>query len=87
MKTLVAVLGVTLAAADLTTGFVGTPYLCHVLSRFGEWMCRVVAGLERDPAEPGYKHVLSVRQVAPYAANTFTGSLLKTLDEELATVL
>ncbi len=100
----------------LTTGFVGTPYLCHVLSRYGhtdlayrllnrkeypswlypvtqgattiwerwdglkpdgsfqdagmnsfnhyaygaigEWMYRVVAGLEVDPAEPGYKHVL-----------------------------
>jgi alpha-L-rhamnosidase len=100
----------------LTTGFVGTPYLCHVLSRtgrldlayrllnrqeypswlypvtqgattiwerwdglkpdgsfqdegmnsfnhyaygaVGEWMYRVVAGLELDPAEPGYKHVL-----------------------------
>ena len=100
----------------LTTGFVGTPYLCHVLSALrpldaglqaaeprgvpvlalpreagrhhdlgalgraearrqlperrhelfnhyaygaiGEWMYRVVAGLELDPAEPGYKHVL-----------------------------
>lgn len=100
----------------LTTGFVGTPYLCHVLSRFGhtdvayellnqesfpswlypvkkgattiwerwdgikpdgsfqdvgmnsfnhyaygaigEWLVRVVAGLEIDAAEPGYKHVL-----------------------------
>jgi alpha-L-rhamnosidase len=100
----------------LTTGFVGTPYLCHVLSRYGytdvayrllnrdtypswlypvtqgattiwerwdgqkpdgsfqdpgmnsfnhyaygaigEWMYRVVAGLEVDPREPGYKHVL-----------------------------
>jgi alpha-L-rhamnosidase len=100
----------------LTTGFVGTPYLCHVLSRYGqtdlayrllnrtdypswlypvtqgattiwerwdglkpdgsfqdagmnsfnhyaygavgEWMYRVVAGLEIDPSEPGYKHVL-----------------------------
>lgn len=100
----------------LTTGFVGTPYLCHVLSRFGqtdvayellnqetfpswlypvkkgattiwerwdgikpdgsfqdagmnsfnhyaygaigEWLYRVVAGLEIDPAEPGYKHIL-----------------------------
>jgi alpha-L-rhamnosidase len=100
----------------LTTGFVGTPYLCHVLSRYGhtdlayrllnrkeypswlypvtqgattiwerwdgqkpdgtfqdpgmnsfnhyaygaigEWMYRVVAGLEVDPAEPGYEHVL-----------------------------
>jgi alpha-L-rhamnosidase len=100
----------------LTTGFVGTPYLCHVLSRYGytdvayellnqesypswlypvkkgattiwerwdgikpdgsfqdadmnsfnhyaygsigEWLYRVVAGIEVDPAEPGYKHVL-----------------------------
>ncbi len=100
----------------LTTGFVGTPYLCHVLSRYGEldlayqllnrqeypswlypvtqgattiwerwdgqrpdgscqdvgmnsfnhyaygasgeWMYRVVAGLEIDPEEPGYRHVL-----------------------------
>jgi alpha-L-rhamnosidase len=100
----------------LTTGFVGTPYLCHVLSRFGqtdvayellnqetypswlypvkkgattiwerwdgikpdgsfqdagmnsfnhyaygaigEWLYRVVAGIEADPAEPGYKHIL-----------------------------
>ncbi len=99
----------------LTTGFVGTPYLCHVLSStgrldlayrllnreeypswlypvkqgattiwerwdgqkpdgsfqdagmnsfnhyaygaIGEWMYRVVAGLELDPAEPGYRHV------------------------------
>ncbi|HEX9186556.1 MAG TPA: family 78 glycoside hydrolase catalytic domain, partial [Vicinamibacteria bacterium] len=100
----------------LTTGFVGTPYLCHVLSRYGqtalayrlllreeypswlypvkqgattiwerwdgqkpdgsfqdagmnsfnhyaygaigEWMYRVVAGLDLDPREPGYRHVL-----------------------------
>lgn len=100
----------------LTTGFVGTPYLCHVLSRYGytdvayellnqesypswlypvkkgattiwerwdgikpdgsfqhagmnsfnhyaygaigEWLYSVVAGLEIDPAEPGYKHLL-----------------------------
>jgi alpha-L-rhamnosidase len=104
----------------LTTGFVGTPYLCHVLSRFGhadlayrlllreeypswlypvkqgattiwerwdgqkpdgsfqsvgmnsfnhyaygaigEWMYRVVAGLELDPREPGYRHVLAQPQ-------------------------
>jgi alpha-L-rhamnosidase len=97
----------------LTTGFLGTPYLCHVLSRYGhtdvayelltqesypswlypvkqgattiwerwdgikpdgsfqdasmnsfnhyaygaigEWLYRVVAGIEVDPAEPGYK--------------------------------
>ncbi len=100
----------------LTTGFLGTPYLCHVLSRhgyldeaylllnredypswlypvkkgattiwerwdgikpdgsfqnekmnsfnhyaygaIGEWMYRVMAGIEIDPAAPGYKHVL-----------------------------
>jgi alpha-L-rhamnosidase len=99
----------------LTTGFVGTPYLCHVLSRFGytdeaylllnreeypswlfpvkqgattiwerwdgqkpdgtfqdvgmnsfnhyaygaigEWMYRVMAGIEIDPTAPGYKHI------------------------------
>jgi alpha-L-rhamnosidase len=100
----------------LTTGFVGTPYLCHVLSQFGytdvayellnqesypswlypvkkgattiwerwdgikpdgsfqdagmnsfnhyaygaigEWLYRVVAGIDLDPAKPGYKHIL-----------------------------
>ena len=100
----------------LTTGFVGTPYLCHVLSRYGyldeaymllnrdqypswlypvkqgattiwerwdgqkpdgsfqdkgmnsfnhyaygaigEWMYRVMAGIEIDEAAPGYKHTL-----------------------------
>jgi alpha-L-rhamnosidase len=100
----------------LTTGFVGTPYLTHVLSgtghadvafdlleqksypswlypvsqgattiwerwdgqkpdgsfqdpgmnsfnhyaygAIGDWMYRVVAGLELDPAEPGYKHLI-----------------------------
>jgi alpha-L-rhamnosidase len=100
----------------LTTGFVGTPYLCHVLSRYGqtatayellnqesypswlypvkkgattiwerwdgikpdgsfqdagmnsfnhyaygaigEWLYRTVAGLEIDPAAPGYQHIL-----------------------------
>ncbi len=100
----------------LTTGFVGTPYLCHVLTRFGyldvaydlvnqetypswlypvkqgattiwerwdgikpdgsfqdpgmnsfnhyaygaigEWLYRVTAGINLDPSEPGYKHVL-----------------------------
>ncbi|HXK09895.1 MAG TPA: family 78 glycoside hydrolase catalytic domain [Vicinamibacteria bacterium] len=104
------------ARGHLTTGFVGTPYLCHVLSRFGytdvayrlllredypswlypvkqgattiwerwdgqkpdgsfqdagmnsfnhyaygaigEWMVRVVAGLEIDEQQPGYEHVL-----------------------------
>ncbi len=100
----------------LTTGFLGTPYLCHVLSAtghldtayalltqetypswlypvkagattiwerwdgikpdgtfqdpgmnsfnhyaygaIGEWMYRVVAGIDVDPDEPGYRHVL-----------------------------
>jgi alpha-L-rhamnosidase len=100
----------------LTTGFVGTPYLCHVLSRYGyldvayalleqetypswlypvtqgattiwerwdgirpdgtfqdagmnsfnhyaygaigDWLYRVVAGMEVDPAAPGYKRIL-----------------------------
>ncbi len=100
----------------LTTGFVGTPYLCHVLTRFGyldeayalltreeypswlypvkqgattiwerwdgvrpdgtfqsegmnsfnhyaygaigEWLYRVVAGIEIDPEAPGYRHIL-----------------------------
>lgn len=100
----------------LTTGFVGTPYLCHVLSRYGyleeaymllnrdqypswlypikqgattiwerwdgqkpdgtfqdksmnsfnhyaygaigDWMYRVMAGLEIDEKAPGYKHIL-----------------------------
>lgn len=104
------------AGYHLTTGFVGTPYLCHALSRFGqadvayalltqetypswlyevklgattiwerwnaikpdgefqdpgcnsfnhyaygaigEWLYRVVAGIEIDPEEPGYKHVI-----------------------------
>lgn len=100
----------------LTTGFLGTPYLCHVLSKFGyadvayqlllqetypswlypvkmgattiwerwdgqkpdstfqnpgmnsfnhyaygaigDWMYRVMAGLDTDPAAPGYKHLV-----------------------------
>jgi alpha-L-rhamnosidase len=104
------------ARKHLTTGFVGTPHLCHVLSdsghldlayhllnrdtypswlypvkqgattiwerwdgqkpdgtfqdaamnsfnhyaygAIGEWMYRVVAGIEIDPREPGYKHAL-----------------------------
>jgi alpha-L-rhamnosidase len=104
------------ARGHLTTGFVGTPYLCHVLSRYGyldvayellnrrdypswlypvtqgattiwerwdgqkpdgtfqdpgmnsfnhyaygaigDWMYRVVAGIEIDPEAPGYKHVI-----------------------------
>lgn len=110
----------------LTTGFVGTPYLCHVLSRYGyldeaymllnreeypswlypvktgattiwerwdgqkpdgsfqdkemnsfnhyaygaigEWMYRVMAGIEVDEAAPGYKHIL----IQPQPGGRFT---------------
>jgi alpha-L-rhamnosidase len=110
----------------LTTGFLGTPYLCHVLSRYGyldeayfllgneaypswlypvkqgattiwerwdgqkpdgtfqdvemnsfnhyaygaigEWMYRVMAGLEIDESAPGYKHIL----VQPRPGGGFT---------------
>jgi alpha-L-rhamnosidase len=124
----------------LTTGFVGTPYLCHVLSRhgavdlayrllnrkeypswlypvtqgattiwerwdglkpdgsfqdagmnsfnhyaygaIGEWMYRVVAGLEVDPAKPGYKHVLV--QPRPGGGLTSAEARLETLYGEAA---
>jgi alpha-L-rhamnosidase len=110
----------------LTTGFVGTPYLCHVLSRFGyldeafmllnredypswlypvrqgattiwerwdglkpdgsfqdkgmnsfnhyaygaigEWMYRVMAGIEVDESAPGYKHIF----IQPQPGGGFT---------------
>jgi len=110
----------------LTTGFLGTPFLCHVLSRFGyleeaymllnrdqypswlypvkqgattiwerwdgikpdgsfqdksmnsfnhyaygaigEWMYRVMAGIEIDPEAPGYKHSL----IEPQPGGGFT---------------
>ena len=110
----------------LTTGFLGTPFLCHVLSRFGyledaymllnrenypswlypvkqgattiwerwdgikpdgsfqdksmnsfnhyaygaigEWMYRVMAGIEIDPEAPGYKHIL----IQPQPGDGFT---------------
>jgi alpha-L-rhamnosidase len=112
----------------LTTGFLGTPYLCHVLSRFGyldeaylllnreqypswlypvkqgattiwerwdgqkpdgsfqdvgmnsfnhyaygavgEWMYRVMAGIEIDEAAPGYKHIL----IQPRPGGGFTSA-------------
>jgi alpha-L-rhamnosidase len=124
----------------LTTGFVGTPYLCHVLSRFGytdlayrlldrkeypswlypvtqgattiwerwdglkpdgsfqdagmnsfnhyaygaigDWMYRVVAGLEVDPAEPGYEHVLA--QPRPGGGLASAEARLETLYGEAA---
>ena len=124
----------------LTTGFVGTPFLCHVLARhgqrdlayqllnrqeypswlypvkqgattiwerwdgqkpdgtfqsagmnsfnhyvygaIGEWMYAVVAGLELDPAEPGYKHVLV--QPQPGGGLTSAEARLETLYGEAA---
>jgi alpha-L-rhamnosidase len=124
----------------LTTGFVGTPYLCHVLSRhghtdlayrllnreeypswlypvkqgattiwerwdglkpdgsfqspgmnsfnhyaygaIGEWMYRVVAGLDLDPREPGYRHVLA--QPQPGGRLTSAEARLQTLYGEAA---
>ena len=103
-------------STHLTTGFLGTPYLCHVLSRFGhsdvayallmqqtypswlypvtmgattiwerwdgikpdgtfqvpsmnsynhyaygaigDWMYRNITGINEDPANPGYKHII-----------------------------
>ena len=123
------------ARGHLTTGFVGTPYLCQVLSRYGhadvayrllnrqeypswlypvkqgattiwerwdgqkpdgsfqdagmnsfnhyaygaigEWMYRVIAGLDVDPEEPGYKHVLA--QPQPGGGLTSADARLETL--------
>ena len=114
------------ARRHLTTGFLGTPYLCHILARFGyldeayalleredypswlysvkqgattiwerwdgqkpdgsfqdrgmnsfnhyaygaigDWMYRVMAGIEVDPAMPGYKHIL----IQPQPGGRFT---------------
>ena len=111
----------------LTTGFLGTPYLCHVLSRFGytgvayqlllqetypswlypvkmgattiwerwdgqkpdstfqtpgmnsfnhyaygaigDWMYRVMAGLDIDPAAPGYKRIIIKPQLTEKIAS------------------
>jgi alpha-L-rhamnosidase len=119
----------------LTTGFVGTPHLCHVLSdsghldvayhllnreaypswlypvtqgattiwerwdgqkpdgtfqdaamnsfnhyaygAIGEWMYRVVAGIEIDPQEPGYEHVLI--QPRPGGGLTWVEARLETM--------
>jgi alpha-L-rhamnosidase len=110
----------------LTTGFLGTPYLCHVLTRFGytdiayrlllqenypswlypvkmgattiwerwdgqkpdssfqtpgmnsfnhyaygaigDWMYRVVAGIDTDESAPGYKRI----KIQPHVGGTFT---------------
>ncbi|MFO7170388.1 MAG: glycoside hydrolase family 78 protein [Chloroflexota bacterium] len=119
----------------LTTGFVGTPYVCHVLSRhghtdvayklltqesypswlypvkqgattiwerwdgikpdgsfqdasmnsfnhyaygaIGEWLYRVVAGIEADPAEPGYRRVLI--QPQPGGQLTYASASLESM--------
>ena len=37
----------------LTTGFLGTPYLCHVLSRFG-YLILPIPYYYRKPIPPGY---------------------------------
>lgn len=124
----------------LTTGFVGTPYLCHELARYGyldlayqllnrdrypswlypvkqgattiwerwdgikpdgsfqdsgmnsfnhyaygaigDWMYRVVAGLELDPDEPGYRHV--VAQPHPGGGLTAASARLQTMYGEAA---
>ena len=128
------------ARGHLTTGFVGTPYLCHVLSRYGhadtayallnrdtypswlypvkqgattiwerwdgvkpdgsfqdpgmnsfnhyaygaigEWMYRVIAGLDVDPQEPGYAHVLA--QPRPGGGLTSAEARLQTMHGETA---
>lgn len=112
----------------LTTGFLGTPYLCHVLTRFGytdiayrlllqetypswlypvkmgattiwerwdgekpdssfqtpgmnsfnhyaygaigDWMYRVVAGLDTDESGPGYRHI----KIQPHVGGNFTNA-------------
>ena len=124
----------------LTTGFLGTPYLCHVLSRFGhtgmayellmqqtypswlypvtmgattiwerwdgikpdgtfqtpsmnsynhyaygaigDWMYRNITGINEDPANPGYKHIILRPQ--PNTALTYAQAELETLYGKLA---
>jgi alpha-L-rhamnosidase len=126
--------------SHLTTGFVGTPYLTHVLSRsghtdvayellnqrtypswlypvlqgattiwerwdgqkpdgsfqdpgmnsfnhyaygaIGDWLYRVVAGLELDPAEPAYKHI--VIQPSPGGGLTHARAALRSMYGEIA---
>jgi len=48
----------------------------------GEWMYRVVAGIDLDPAEPGYKHVLI--QPQPGGGLSFVRASLKTGYGEVA---
>ncbi len=49
----------------------------YAYGAIGEWMYRVVAGLELDPAEPGYKHVLV--QPQPGGGLTSAEARLQTL--------
>ena len=54
----------------------------YAYGAIGEWMYRVVAGLEVDPAEPGYKHVLV--QPQPGGGLTSAEARLETLYGEAA---
>jgi alpha-L-rhamnosidase len=54
----------------------------YVYGAIGEWMYGVVAGLELDPAEPGYKHVLV--QPQPGGGLTSAEARLETLYGEAA---
>jgi hypothetical protein len=54
----------------------------YAYGAIGEWMYRVVAGLELDPAEPGYRHVLV--QPQPGGGLTSARASLATLYGEAA---
>jgi alpha-L-rhamnosidase len=54
----------------------------YAYGAIGEWMYRVVAGLEIDPAEPGYRHVLV--QPQPGGGLTSVEARLETLYGEAA---
>jgi alpha-L-rhamnosidase len=54
----------------------------YAYGAIGEWMYRVVAGLELDPLEPGYKHVLA--QPQPGGGLTSAEARLQTLYGEAA---
>ncbi len=54
----------------------------YAYGAIGEWMYRVVAGLEIDPSEPGYRHVLI--QPQPGGALTSADARLETLYGEAA---
>src|SRR5574340_1541129 len=49
----------------------------YAYGAIGEWMYRVVAGLDVDPQEPGYKHVLA--QPQPGGGLTSATARLQTL--------